>query len=386
MNRLAIPPGGTLGVIGGGQLGRMFVHAAQRMGYRTIVLSPEGDGPAAQASNESIVAAYDDLAALHKLAAEADAVTIEFENVSAAALRLLGRSIPVRPSWRTVWICQNRLREKTFLADRGFPSPPWAPLRNEADLAQIIKHMPIPLILKTAASGYDGKGQIKVERRAEIERSWRALGGVKCVAEGFVDFIAELSVIIARGVDGQSTVFPTALNRHARHILDTTVLPAPVGPIVTLESKRLAIEVAEALDLIGVLTVELFLGQDGTLLINELAPRPHNSGHATIEACVTSQFEQQVRVMSGSPPGSTDLLFPTAMANLLGEIWAEGEPDWRVLFEFDPGVKLHLYGKSAAAAGRKMGHLTVVDREPQTALNRAIAAREAVQASYRRIS
>lgn len=384
MNRLAIPPGATLGVIGGGQLGRMFVHAAQRTGYRTIVLSPEGDGPAAQASNEAIVAAYDDLAALHELARKADAVTIEFENVSAAALRLLGRSIPVRPSWRIVWICQNRLREKTFLADRGFPLPPWAPLRNEADLAQIIKHMPIPLVLKTAASGYDGKGQIKVERRDEIERSWRELGGVRCVAEGFVNFIAELSVIIARGVDGRSAVFPTALNRHARHILDTTVLPAPIGPIVTLESKRLAIEIAEALDLIGVLTVELFLRQDGTLLINELAPRPHNSGHATIEACVTSQFEQQVRVMSGSPPGSTDLLVPTAMANLLGEIWAEGEPDWRALFQFDPAVKLHLYGKSAAAAGRKMGHLTIVDREPETALNRVIAARTAVQASSRR--
>lgn len=386
MNHKAIPPGGTLGVIGGGQLGRMFVHAAQRMGYRTIVLSPERDCPAAQASNESIIAAYDDLTALRRLSREAEAATVEFENIPAAALRFLGRSIPVRPSWRTVWICQNRLREKTFLADRGFPLPPWLPLRDEADLAQIIKHMPVPLVLKTAASGYDGKGQIKVDRRGDIERSWRELGSVKCIAEGFVDFIAELSVITARGVDGRSAVFPTAINRHSRHILDTSVIPAPVGPIVTLESRRLAFEIAEALDLIGVLTVELFLGQDGALLINELAPRPHNSGHATIEACVTSQFEQQVRVTSGSPPGSTDLLDPAATVNLMGELWAEGEPDWRALLDFDPGVKLHLYGKSAAATGRKMGHLTVLDRDPETALRRAIAARKAIQPSSHRLS
>ncbi len=371
-------PPATLGVIGAGQLGRMFVQAAQRMGYRTIVLSPTDDAPAAQIAHEVVIAPPDHLPGLRRFVARADAVTVEFENVSAPALRWAAGTRPVRPGWKTVWVSQNRLREKTFLARHGIPLAPWRAVRNVEELHAVADAIGTPFLLKTASSGYDGKGQIRVNDPADADAAWSSLGRVECVAEGWVRFAGEVSVVAARGVDGRAVTFPVAHNRHERHILDSTVMPAPVGPAVAIEARRLALDIAAALETVGVLTVEFFLTERGGLLVNEIAPRPHNSGHLTIESAVTSQFEQQVRALCGLPLGGTNLVSSAAMVNLLGDVWAHGEPDWAGAMENDPGVKLHLYGKHAAAPGRKMGHLTVLDRDPETALARALAARRAL--------
>jgi 5-(carboxyamino)imidazole ribonucleotide synthase len=368
-------PPASLGVIGGGQLGRMFVQAAQRLGFRAGVLSATNDAPAAQVAHWSVVAPPDHLPALRTFAERAAAATVEFENVSAPALRWLARRRPVRPGWRTVRVSQNRIREKSFLARHGLPHTPWRPVRNEAELLAAVGSLRLPLILKTASSGYDGKGQVLVERAAEIDVAWASLGQVPCVAEAWVEFVAEVSVVVARGADGQAASYPAALNRHERHILDSTLMPAPIGPIVAQEARSMALAVAQALGTVGVLTVEFFVTVEGRLLVNELAPRPHNSGHLTIEAAVTSQFEQQVRALCGLPLGITDLVTPAAMVNLLGDLWAGGEPNWEAALRSDPGVKLHLYGKRTAAPGRKMGHLTVLDADPEVALLRARAAR-----------
>ena len=371
-------PPASLGVIGGGQLGRMFIQAAQRMGFRAGVLGAIPEGPGAQVAHWSVVGPPDSLPALRAFADRADAATVEFENVSAPALRWLGRRMPVRPGWKTVWVSQDRLREKTFLAGLGLPLAPWRAVRTAEELAGAVESLGVPLILKTAASGYDGKGQVRVDDPAEAGPAWGQLGRVACVAEGWVTFASEVSVVVARGFDGRAVTFPVALNRHQRHILDATVMPAPIGPIVSQEARELALSVAQALGTVGVLTVEFFLTAEGRLLINELAPRPHNSGHLTIEAAVSSQFEQQVRAVCGLPLGSPDLTSPAAMANLLGDLWKDGEPDWAGALRRDPGVKLHLYGKKTAAPGRKMGHLTVLDPDPESALDRALAARAAL--------
>ena len=377
-----LPPA-SLGVIGSGQLGRMFIQAAQRMGYRAGVLGTSAETPAAQLANWSVVGAPDQLSALTEFADRAEAVTVEFENVSAPALRWLARRRVVRPGWRTLWVAQNRLREKRFLAQHQIPLAPWRPVRTPDELECAVRDLGLPLILKTAASGYDGKGQIRVERADDAAGAWASLGHVACVAEGWVEFAAEVSVVVARGFDGQAVCYPVALNRHEHHILDSTLMPASVGPVVTQESRALALAAAQALGTVGVLTVEFFLTADGQLMVNELAPRPHNSGHLTIEAAVTSQFEQQVRALCGLPLGQVDLLMPAAMVNLLGDVWLEagGEPRWAAALARDPGVKLHLYGKPTPRAGRKMGHLTVLDPNPETALYRAIAARNALVAA-----
>ena len=371
-------PPASLGVIGGGQLGRMFIQAAQRMGFRAGVLGAIPGGPGAQVAHWSVVGQPDNLGALRSFADQADAVTVEFENVSAPALRWLARRKPVRPGWLTVRVSQNRLREKTFLARHGLPLAPWRPVRSEQELIEAEASLDYPMILKTADSGYDGKGQVRVDGPGEAVSAWSHLGRVVCVAEGWVTFASEVSVIVARGFDGQAVTFPVALNRHDRHILDATVMPAPVGPIVSQEARDLALSVAQALGTVGVLTVEFFLTGGGQLLVNEIAPRPHNSGHLTIEAGVSSQFEQQVRALCGLPLGSGDLTTPASMVNLLGDIWQRGEPDWDTMLRRDPGVKLHLYGKQTAAPGRKMGHLTVIDPDPANALARALAARRAL--------
>lgn len=369
-------PPASIGVVGGGQLGRMFVQAAQRMGFRAGVLCDEADSPAAQLAHWSVIGSPDELGPLRTFAEQAQAVTVEFENVSARGLRWLGQRLPVRPSWRAIWVSQNRLREKSFLARHGFPLAPWRPVRSEAELAAAVAGLGVPLILKTATSGYDGKGQVRVDVPPEAAVAWQALGRATCVAEGVVEFAAEVSVIVARGVDGQAVAYPVFLNRHSRHILDTTVAPAPIGPIASQEARTLALGVAQALGVVGLLTVELFLTADGSLMINELAPRPHNSGHLTIEGSTTSQFEQQVRALCGLPLGLTALVQPAAMANLLGDLWQDGEPNWDAALRGDEGVKLHLYGKDAPAAGRKMGHISVLDPDPVSALDRALAARE----------
>lgn len=377
-HRAPLAPPASLGVIGGGQLGRMFIQAAQRMGYRAGVLGAIHEGPGAQVAHWSVIGPPDNLPALRQLLDHADAVTVEFENVSAPALRWLERRVPVRPGWRTVWVSQNRLREKTFLSRLGIPLAPWRPVRTDAELADAIDALGTPFILKTAGSGYDGKGQVRVDRADDADVAWAQLGRVDCVAEGWVDFACEVSVVVARGVDGDTRAFPVALNRHERHILDATVMPAPVGPVVSQEARDLAFQIARELGAVGVLTVEFFLTADGRLMVNEIAPRPHNSGHLTIEAAVTSQFEQQVRALAGLPLGDAGLVRPAAMANLLGDLWVGGEPDWGRLARLDPGVKLHLYGKKTAAPGRKMGHLTVLDPDGESALDRVLAARRAL--------
>ena len=317
------------------------------------------------------------------VAAAAEAVTVEFENVSAPALRWLARRRIVRPGWRTVWISQNRLREKSFLASNAIPHAPWRPVRTEVEIAPAVQTLGLPLILKTASSGYDGKGQVLVTQAAEAAAAWASLGRVACVAEGWVEFAAEVSVVVARGQDGNAVAYPVGLNHHERHILDTTMMPAPVGPIVALEARTLALAVAQALGTVGVLCVEFFLTQGGRLLVNEIAPRPHNSGHLTLEAATVCQFEQQVRALCGLPLGRSDLIMPAAMVNFLGDLWASGEPRWGSALRLDPDVKIHLYGKRTPAAGRKMGHLTVLDPDPQSALARALAARQALEGGRR---
>jgi 5-(carboxyamino)imidazole ribonucleotide synthase len=358
----------------------MFLQAAQRMGYRAGVLSATEGTPAAQVAHWMVIGGFDHLPAVRTFAEQAEAVTVEFENVSAAALRWLARRRVVRPGWPTLWICQNRLREKQFLARHHIPHAPWWPVRNPVELDEAVRTLDPPMILKTAASGYDGKGQVLVTRASEAPGAWAELGRPPCVAEAWVDFAAEVSVVVARGYDGHAVCYPVALNRHERHILDATLMPAPVGPIVALEARNLALAVAQALGTVGVLTVEFFLTAAGRLLVNEIAPRPHNSGHLTIEAALTSQFEQQVRALCGLPLGSSDLVIPAAMVNLLGDLWVQagGEPRWQAALRADPSVSLHLYGKRTPAPGRKMGHLTVLDCDPQVALDRALAARYAL--------
>lgn len=370
-------PPASIAVLGSGQLGRMFIQAAQRMGYEAGVLSATAETPAAQVANWTVLGPPDHLPALRALADRALAVTVEFENVSAPALRWLAKRRIVRPGWRTLWVSQNRLREKTFLARHGIPHAPWRPVRTPDELATAARELGTPLILKTADSGYDGKGQALVEREADAEDAWAGLGRAPCVAEAWVEFAAEASVVVARGRDGEASAFPVGLNHHERHILATTTSPAPVGPIVAQEAREAALAVAQALDAVGVLCVEFFVTADGRLLVNEIAPRPHNSGHLTIEAAYTSQFEQQVRALCGLPLGSCDLASPAAMVNLLGDLWAGGEPNWARALR-DPGVKLHLYGKRTAKPGRKMGHITVLDPDPRQALDRALAAKRAL--------
>lgn len=377
---LVLRPPASLGVVGSGQLGRMFVQAAQRMGYRTGVLCTHDDDPAAQVAHWSVTGRADGLPTLREFAGLADAITVEFENVSAPALRWLAKCKPVRPSWRAVWTSQNRLREKRFLSRHGVPVAPWMPVRTKGELAVAQNALPFPWILKTAVSGYDGKGQIRVERAADAELAWHQLDSVACVAEGVVAFAVEVSVVVVRGHDGQAMAYPACLNRHVRHILDSTVAPAPIGPIASQEARELALAIAQALGIVGVLTVEFFLTAEGRLYVNELAPRPHNSGHLTIEAAYTSQFEQQVRALCALPLGRTELATPGAMVNLLGDLWAGGEPHWEAMLKADPGVKLHLYGKRAPKPGRKMGHLTVLDPDPDSALLRALAARHRLAA------
>ncbi len=380
-----ISPPAALGVIGSGQLGRMFIQAAQRLGYRAGVLSASAETPAAQVANWTVIGSPEELPVLRAFAARARAITVEFENVSAPALRWLARHRLVRPGWQTLWKAQNRLREKRFLARHEIPHAPWVPVRNQTELERAVSGVGTPLILKTAASGYDGKGQILVNKAAELSGAWESLGRAPCVAEAWVDFAAEVSVVVARGCDGQAVCYPAALNRHERHILDSTLAPAPVGPIVAQEARRLALGTAHALGTVGVLTVEFFVTSAGRLLVNEIAPRPHNSGHLTIEAARTSQFEQQVRALCGMALGATDLVMPAAMVNLLGDLWcsAGGEPRWDAAFRADPGASIHLYGKRTPVAGRKMGHVTVLDPDPQTAMRRAMAVRSALLAGRR---
>lgn len=354
-----ILPGATLGVLGSGQLGRMFAIAARRMGYRVHTLSPESDSPTGQVADLEVTASYEDLDAVSDFAKRVSVVTFEFENVPSATAEVAARFAPVRPAGQVLHVTQHRLREKTYLREHGFPVTPFRAVRSAEELQVAIRELGSPAVLKTAGWGYDGKGQIKIQSVDEAASVWERLGTSEAILEGFVDFRLEVSVIGARGLDGEFANFGLLENSHSNHILDVTVAPARVSARVAAEAEAIARGVLESLDVVGVLCVEMFLTHDDRLLINELAPRPHNSGHLTFDANVTSQFEQQVRAICGLPLGSTELLRPAAMANLLGDVWANGEPRWAETLRL-PEVKLHLYGKSSARAGRKMGHLTAM--------------------------
>jgi 5-(carboxyamino)imidazole ribonucleotide synthase len=372
-----IPPGATVGVLGSGQLGRMFAIAARRMGYRVHTLSPDTDTPTGQVADREIVAAYDDLDAVRDFARGVEVVTFEFENVSAAAAEAAAEHAPVRPAGSVLHTTQHRLREKGFLANAGIPVAPFAPVRSLEELEAALGALGTPAVLKTAGWGYDGKGQVKIAAPGEAAAAWAAIGGEEAILETFVDFDREVSVVAARGLDGAFAHFGVIENRHQRHILDVSIAPAAVPPAVERAAVEIARGILEGLGVVGVLCVEMFLKADGRLLVNELAPRPHNSGHLTFDAAVTSQFEQQLRAICGLPLGSPELLRPAAMANLLGDLWAAGEPDWAAACRY-PDVKLHLYGKAAARPGRKMGHLTALASTPEAALAKVVAARRAL--------
>lgn len=371
-----IAPGCTVGVLGSGQLGRMFAIAARRMGYRVHTFSPDNDTPTGQVADVEIEAAYDDLDAVARFAQGVDVVTFEFENVLSQTAATAERFAPVRPSGHVLHVTQHRLREKTFLRDNGFPVTPFAAVRSLDQLRDALGRLGYPAVLKTAGWGYDGKGQVKITTLDEAATAWDRLQGNEAVLEAFVDFAQEVSVVAARGLDGSVCDFGVVTNRHQNHILDVTVAPGLVAPQVAARATQIAHEVLCNLDVVGVLCVEFFVTQDDSLLINELAPRPHNSGHFSFDACITSQFEQQLRSICGLPLGSTELLRPAAMANLLGDGWSRGQPDWEAACRF-PNVKLHLYGKAEARPGRKMGHLTALADTPQAAEQAVLVARRA---------
>ena len=372
-----IPPGSTIGVLGGGQLGRMFAMAARRLGYRVHTLAPDDDTPTGQVADLEINASYDDLDAIRAFAQGVDVVTFEFENVSAAAAAAAEAHAIVRPNGRALAIAQHRIREKTFLADHGIPVAPFAPIRTDADLAAAATSVGCPAVLKTASFGYDGKGQVMVSAPGDLTAAWASLGKPEAILEAFVDLDREISVIGARSVGGEWSHFAPIENAHARHILDVSTAPAHVPATTAGMAVDITRHVMEALEYIGILCIEFFVARDGRLLVNEIAPRPHNSGHLTFDACRTSQFEQQLRAICGLPLGSPELLQPAAMANLLGDVWARGAPNWAAALAF-PDVKLHLYGKSLPRSGRKMGHLTALAATPGEAKARVLSARQAL--------
>jgi 5-(carboxyamino)imidazole ribonucleotide synthase len=372
-------PGSTIGVMGGGQLGRMFAIAARRMGYRVQIFTPEEESPAGQFADLTRIADYNNEAAVRRFADEVDVITFEFENIPIETVNWCAENCDVRPAGSILHTAQNRLREKTFLADAGIPVAPFRAVRNANELENAIEQIGRPAILKTAAFGYDGKGQQMITAREDCDEIWSATSADEMILEGAIDFEKEVSVIVARGIDGAVATFPLCENIHRNHILDVTVVPARVEPAVEHEAAQLACSIAEKLDLVGLLAVEMFLKRDGELIVNELAPRPHNSGHWTIEACVTSQFEQQVRAVCSLPLGSTEILRPAAMANLLGDVWLRGEPQWSRALE-GSGVHLHLYGKSEPRPRRKMGHLTAFGANAEEAIARVAEARAALNA------
>lgn len=374
-----ILPGATLGVLGSGQLGRMFAQAAQRMGYAVHVYSPDANSPAGQVAHREFVGAYDDAERLREFAKTVDVVTFEFENIPTAELGVIEEHVPLRPNARLLEATQERLREKTALAKLGLPVAPHAAIETPEDLAGAAASVGLPGILKTSAFGYDGKGQRRANDAAGLERAWEDLDRQRCVLERLIPFEFEISVVGARGTGGELALYDPFQNDHANHILDVTFAPAKIAPATRDAAHEIARGVLEGFDVVGVLCVEMFLLKDGSLILNEVAPRTHNSGHITLDGHETSQFEQQVRAICGLPLGPVGLRRGgAAMANLLGENWQAGEPNWKAALE-DQDVRLHLYGKSEARAGRKMGHLNACGLT-------ADAARASVKAARARLT
>ncbi|HWL50943.1 MAG TPA: 5-(carboxyamino)imidazole ribonucleotide synthase [Chthoniobacteraceae bacterium] len=359
-------PGSTIGVMGSGQLGRMLAIAARRMGYRIATFSPDRGTPMGPLVDREVTAPYDDEAAVSAFAREIDVLTFEFENIPVESVAWAARYCPVRPSGKILSICQHRLREKEFLAGAGIALPAFRKITGVEELKAAAGEIGLPAVLKSAAFGYDGKGQRTLRPGDDLSAAWQKYEGSTAVLEAFVPFEKEVSVIVARGLHGEVATYPVFENLHTDHILDVTLLPARIAPESAERARKVAVAVAEALDLVGLLAVEMFLLPNGGILVNELAPRPHNSGHATFDASVTTQFEQQLRAVCGLPLGSTETLRPAAMANLLGDLWAGGEPDWAAVLAM-PEVKLHLYGKTAARRGRKMGHLVAFGNDVDAA-------------------
>jgi len=361
-----IPPGKTIGIVGGGQLGRMLALTARRMGYRIAILDPDPSCPASPVADLTLTASFDDSSALRRLAEASDVVTYEFENIPVESLRQIASFRSVFPDPSILHICQHRERERDFLKSSGFPAPRYSVVTSASELSEALKTFPGKTRLKSSAFGYDGKGQLPLDPKSDAIQAWGQIRVPRSVLEEHVPFIREISVLVARDAQGRTVTFPPFENRHVNGILERTIFPARVSD--TVVNDALAVRIAEKLGLVGLLAVELFELADGRLLVNELAPRVHNSGHLTAEACPTSQFEQQIRAVCGLPLGDVSPLTPAVMFNLLGDLWKQGEPDWAPVLAM-PGASLHLYGKSEARPGRKMGHLTL----------RASSIREAIR-------
>ncbi|MEQ8442191.1 MAG: 5-(carboxyamino)imidazole ribonucleotide synthase [Alphaproteobacteria bacterium] len=352
MSDPVIPPGSTIGILGGGQLGRMLAVAASRLGYRCHIFEPQADCPASHVAAH-IQADYDNLGALAEFADAVDVVTLEFENVPIGAVEFLAERVPVRPGAKALAVAQDRATEKSFLNNAGIETAPWAPVLNQRDLETAAEYVGLPAVLKTARLGYDGKGQATVKAGSSLAGLFDSLGGVPCILEGFVEFDLEISVLTARGLDGSIACFAPVENEHRNHILYRTTVPARIDDAVAARAVEIARNTVQALDYYGLLAVEMFVCPDGRVLANEIAPRPHNSGHWSIDGALTSQFEQTVRAICGLPLGDPAPIAPCEMINLIGD-----EADqWRDLLAA-PGTFLHLYGKAESRPGRKMGHLT----------------------------
>ena len=365
-----ILPGATIGVLGSGQLGRMFAIAARRMGYRVHTYSPDEDTPTGQVSDLEIQADYDDLDRVREFAKAVRVVTFEFENVPAATAAAAASCALVRPAGSVLHTTQHRLREKRFLQSAGLPVTAFSEINSVEELEAAVCNQGLPGILKSADFGYDGKGQFRIDSPEQVEQAWRIVNAKQAVLEALVDFQCEVSVVAARGESGNFVHYPVIQNEHTRGILDVSVCPARVPAKTVRDTVEIARTVLDKLQVVGVLCTEFFVRHDGSVLINELAPRPHNSGHLTFDSCVTSQFEQQLRSVCGLPLGSTQQMYPAAMANLLGDLWNAGEPDWNSALS-EQNVKLHLYGKLEARPGRKMGHLTALGADAEQAARRA---------------
>lgn len=365
-----ILPGATLGLLGGGQLGRMFTVAARTMGYEVMVLDPDANSPAAAIASEHICASYDDKDALARLASECAAVTTEFENVPASSLETIAEHIPVRPSAVAIRIARDRILEKQTVRNAGVDTVDYVTIKSESDIEAAIGSISFPAILKTATLGYDGKGQVVISRDSDLETAFQQLGEKPCVLEQRIDLACEVSVILARSVCGHIETYAVAENIHKDGILDMSIIPARVKPEIAASAEEMARLLAEELDYCGVLAVEFFVDNNDRILINEIAPRPHNSGHYTLDACLTDQFQQQVRTLCGFRPGKTDLTTPAVMVNILGDAWEHGTPAWD-LFLKNSNVFLHLYGKKAPRVGRKMGHFCCVGSDVAKLLEQA---------------
>jgi 5-(carboxyamino)imidazole ribonucleotide synthase len=373
-----ILPGATLGLIGGGQLGRMFTMAARNMDYRVTVLDPDPLSPAAEFATGHLNTTYTHPISMEEMATTCAAITTEFENAPAEVLTMLAKRTLVRPSGSSVAIAQDREQEKGFFKSHGFPVGPFAVIRRATDIDAALTNVKLPAVLKTARFGYDGKGQARINNRAELEATLADWKFAHCVLEEFLPLKLEISIVLARAADGEIAVFPVSENQHVNGILDITIAPARISPQLANKATDIATQLAKALDYVGVLAVEFFITDDDRLLINEIAPRPHNSGHYTIDACRSSQFEQQVRVLCGLPLGDASQHSAAVMLNLLGDVW-QGEakksaPNWQAVLKH-PGAHLHLYGKREARVGRKMGHVTVCDADPARALEIAMSIR-----------